>query len=158
VVGPPAPFPVRLFFSLLGTLRAVPMASFSRLPAILASPDISLLTRLLLRTALSFVAGFFLASPFPLSGAGATGLGPRQTFLATGAAGNLLLRYGLAYPCQPSEAERIPKVEIIVGIFVPVLLVFADLPSQGFGQRLPAHEGRLCASFHVACSVHNLIP
>jgi hypothetical protein len=95
------------------------MAGFSRFPAIPASPDLGLLNRLLLRAAPSFVVGFFLALPFPLFGAGGTELAPRQTFAATGTAGNFLLRYGLPYPCRPSEAERLEQVKVVLWVLMP---------------------------------------
>ena len=126
------------------------MASFSRFPAIPATPDIGLLNRLLLRSALSFVVGFFLTLPFTLSGAVGTELAPGQTFPATGTPGNLLLRCGLSHPRRPSEPERIEQVEAVLWVFVPEPVPLANPVAQPLGQRPPTHESRVRASFHVA--------
>jgi len=126
------------------------MASFSRFPAIPASPDIGLLNRLLLLTILSFVVGSLLALSFPLFCTHGTEPSPGQTFSATGTAGNLLLRYKFAYPCRPSEPERLEQVETVLSVQVSAPVVLADLSAQPLSQRPPAHVGFLCAVFHVA--------
>jgi len=118
------------------------MASFSRFPAIPASPDIGLLNRLLLRTALSFVIGSLLALSFPLLCTHRTESSPGEAFPATGTPGNLLLRCGLSHPRRPSEPERIEQVEAVLWVFVPEPVPLANPVAQTFGQgRQPMKTG-----------------
>jgi hypothetical protein len=79
----------------------------------------------------------------------------RRYCSATVTPGNLLLRHRLSYPCWLPESERLEQVEFVVRVFVPAPMVLAYLSAPAFRQRLPAHICLICASRHVAVSVHD---
>ena len=144
---PSLPFTIRLFASSLAAFRAVAVARQARPTALLALQG-TFLNRLRLMILLAVVV-LLIALAFPFGGTYITELMSRGNLPATGTPGNILLRYGLSYPCRPSEFELIEQIKAIPVVQVLAPMMFADLPAPAFGKWPPAHECWLITFFNI---------
>jgi len=100
------------------------------------------------------VVVLLIALAFPFGGTYITEPMSRDKLPATGTPGNILLRYGLSYPCRPSEFERIEQIEAILFILMLAPVVLTDLPSLAFGQWPPAQKRQPLTSINIAYRGH----